>query len=505
MITLTGSSLTIDEIVAVARDHEPVALADEACAAVAAAREVVDAYARSGRLAYGVTTGVGELRDRVISPEDTARFQRNLIHSHSAGVGECLPEEAVRAMLLVRLNMLAQGYSGVRLELLEFIRALLNRGVHPCVPELSGVGSSGSLSAAAHATLVVLGEGEAFYGGQRLPGARALEAAGLTPLALAPKEGLSMINGTHLMTGLGALALADTERLARQADIALALSFEALNGRTDAYDARLHLAKRHRGQQQAAANARRLLAGSDLYDRPASTVQDAYSLRCAPQVHGAVREAMRFSREVLENEANSAADNPLVFSQEGDIVSGGNFHGEAVAMALDALAVACAEIGSISERRIARLVDHKLSGLPAFLTRAGGLNSGLMIPQYVAVSLVSENKLLASPAVVDSIPTSANQEDLVSGGSVAARKVRQIVSNVQYVLAIELLCAAQAVDLQPARRLGEGARAAHAAIRRHVPTLEDDRILAMDVECLRALVRSGELITAAEAVVGRLD
>ncbi len=504
MITVTGSSLTVEEIVAVARRREAVQLSPSVRDKVDAARAVVDRYVAEKKIAYGVTTGVGELRDEFISPQDVARLQHNLMRSHACGVGEPLPVETVRAMALVRINMLAQGYSGVRYELVSFLVELLNRGVHPVIPEHSGTGSSGSLSASAHFALVLLGEGEAFFEGQRLPGAEALRRAGLSPIELAPKEGLSLINGTHLMTGMGALALADTLALASQTDVALALSLEALNGRPDAFDARLHGAKRYPGQQHTAANVRRLIAGSDLYDRPPTTTQDAYSLRCGAQIQGAVREALAYVRHTVEAEANSAADNPLVFSQEGDIVSGGNFHGEAVAFALDTLAMACSELGDISERRTARLVDRKLSGLPAFLTRAGGLNSGLMIPQYVAVSLVSENKVLAGPASIDSIPTSANQEDLVSGGTVAALKVGRIVANVQYVLAIELMCAAQALDLQPGRRLGKGTAIAHQFLRQHVPTLEEDRILAGDIERFRDLIRAGELLAAVGEAVGSL-
>ncbi len=504
MIIVDGQSLTIESIQAVARDGIEVGLAESVRSSVEASRAVVDRYAREGLIAYGVTTGVGELRDIVLSSEDVAKFQKNLIYSHSCGVGECQSEENVRATMLVRVNMLAQGYSGVRYELLEALLGLLNHRIHPCIPSHSGAGSGGGISAAAHMALVLLGEGEAFYAGERLPGAEALARAGLTPYRLAAKEGLSLINGTHATIGQGGLALAGTLRLARLADIALALSLEALRSRPDAFDERTHLAKQHRGQRQVAANIRQLIAGSDLYDRSPTTVQDAYSVRCAPQVHGAIREALTYVRRVVEAETNSAADNPLVFAKENEIISGGNFHGEAIALALDTLGMACSEIANISERRTAWLTDAKRSGLPAFLTRAGGLNSGLMIPQYVAVSLVTENKVLAGPASVDSIPTSANQEDVVSGGPIAARKAENILKNAQYVLAVELLCAAQALDLQSDIRPGRGTQAAWEIIRQRVPVLEEDRILAGDIENLRDLVRSEELVAAVQAVVGEL-
>ena len=505
MITIDGLSLTIEDIIAVARGREPVELAAGVRSAVEASRAVVDRLVRKGIPAYGITTGVGDLRDVVISPVDAARFQRNLIHSHACGVGDCLPTEVVRAALVIRLNMFAQGYSGVRYDLLTMLAELLNRGVHPCVPERSTSGSSGGMSAPAHIALVLMGEGKAFFEDELISGAEALQRAGLSPVELAPKEGLSLINGTNVITGQGVLAWEDTFRLAQQADIALALSLEALRGRPDAFDERTHQAKRYPGQQRSAANARKVIDGSDLHDQAPTTIQDAYSLRCAPQVHGAAREAFTYVRHILETEANSAVDNPMVYSEEGDIVSGGNFHGETVAIALDTLGIACSELANISERRTAWLVDAKRSGLPAFLTQAGGLNSGLMIPQYVAVSLVTENKVLAGPASVDSIPTSANQEDFVSGGPIAARKAATIVSNAQYVLAIELLCASQALDLQSGLRLGHGTHAAHRTIRRYVPTLEEDRILADDIEHLRELVQSGELVTAVEASVSPLD
>jgi histidine ammonia-lyase len=350
-----------------------------------------------------------------------------------------------------------------------------------------------------------VGEGEAFFQGERMSGADALLRSGLTPIELAPKEGLSMVSSTHVITGQAALSLANTLQLAKQCDIALALSLEALRGRPDAFDERTHHAKGYLGPQQTAANVRRLIEGSDLYDRPPSTVQDAYTLRCAAQVHGAAREALTFVRQIIESEANSSSDNPLVFVGDDDIVSGGNFHGEAVAIASDVLGIACSELASFSERRTAWLVNHKRTDLPAFLTRAGGLNSGLMIPQYIAVSLVTENLVLAGPASIYSIPTSADQEDFVSSGPIASAKVQTILANAQYVTAIELLCAAQAVDLRSSLRLGRGTFAAHQLIRRDVPFLGEDRILVGNIEHLRDLVHSGELLKVVSDVVGPLD
>ncbi|MDE3153891.1 MAG: histidine ammonia-lyase, partial [Acidobacteriota bacterium] len=449
MILLDGSSLTLDRILAVADDRVPVGLADEAIARVRASRAVVDAKARGDAPVYGVNTGFGSFADVRVPADALDRLQLNLVRSHAAGVGEPLPVRDVRAAMLLRANVLAKGFSGIRLETLERLLALLNRGVHPRVPSRGSVGASGDLAPLAHLALVLVGEGEVWDGAAVRPGAEALRDAGLAPVTLAAKEGLALINGTQPSTAVLALALAGAERLARAADVTAALSLDALKGSAHPFEERVHRPRPFAGQQASAANLRTLLAGSAINQshEHCGRVQDAYSLRCAAQVHGAARDALAFVRHAVEIEANAATDNPMVFADTGDIVSGGNFHGAPVAIAADLLAIAVTHLATISERRAERLVNPALSGLPAFLTRDGGLQSGFMLAQVTAAALTSELKVLAHPSSVDTIPTSANKEDHVSMSMAAALKAARAVDLARHVVAVELLCACEAIDL----------------------------------------------------------
>ena len=495
MIYLDGDSLTIEQLVAIANDFALVALTDEARARVRAARAVVDAFAGRDAPTYGINTGFGSFADVKIPPDSLAELQVNLLRSHAAGVGDALPVDVVRATIALRINVLAKGYSGVRLDTLDLLTELLNRRVHPRVPARGSVGASGDLAPLAHIALVLIGEGEVADADALEPGARALARAGLAPVALAAKEGLALINGTQASAALLGLALADAERLARAADIVAALSIDGLQGSTRPFDPRIHAARGLAGQAASAANLRGLLAGSGINAAHANCgrVQDAYSMRCAAQVHGAARDGLHFVRRIAEAEVNAATDNPMVFADSGEIVSGGNFHGAPVALAADLLCIAVAHLATISERRSDRLVNPASSGLPAFLTRHGGLHSGLMMAQVTAAALASELKTLAHPASVDTIPTSGNKEDHVSMSMAAALKAWRAVEAARYVIAIELLCAAQAIDLlQPLQTSAPLARV-HAAVRAHVPPLDEDRPPARDIERSALLLARGEL------------
>jgi len=454
-----------------------------------------------GSVVYGVTTGFGRFKDRVIPPDQARQLQRNLILSHSVGVGQPLDEGTVRAVMLIRANTLAKGFSGIRPELLDALVGMINRGVHPVIPCKGSVGASGDLAPLAHMGLVLIGEGEAYYRGERMAGAEALQKAGLRPMELEAKEGVALINGTSVMAAVGSLAIHQAGLLAQVADVAGALSLEALEGTRDAFDGRIHAQRLHPHQIECAAHLRQLLRGSRwVHNRDPKRVQDAYSLRCMPQVHGAVREAVAHARQVMERELNAAVDNPLLFWEGDDplALSGGNFHGEPIALTMDYLAAAVAELGNISERRIARLVDPALSnGLPAFLVQEGGLNSGFMLLQYTAAALASENKVLAHPASVDTIPTSANTEDHVSMGTIAARQAREIAGNVATILALELMVAAQAVDLRRAgsdEPLGRGTREAYITIREAVPFVVQDQLLHPHMARVQGLVQEGTLL-----------
>jgi histidine ammonia-lyase len=494
--------LTLDAIVAVARHGRRVEISDRARARMDAARAVVDRIQRGGDQApavYGINTGFGFLADVRISAEAIRDLQRNLIRSHAAGLGPPLPSEVVRAMLLLRAQVLALGHSGVRTEVCQRLVDLINHRIHPVVPSKGSVGASGDLAPLAHLALVVMGEGEAEHDGRVVPGARALEAAGLAPIVFEAKEGISLVNGTQCMTAIGALALVDAEDAARLADVIGALSLEALKGTPRAFDPRIAEVRPHPGQAQSARNLAALLRDSAIVEshRDCGKVQDPYSLRCMPQVHGATRDALGFARAVLEREAGAATDNPLVFAESDELISGGNFHGQPVALALDFAGIAVAELANISERRIEQLVNpHLSSGLPAFLSEESGLNSGYMMAQVSAAALVSENKILAHPASVDSIPSSAGREDHVSMGVHAADKLSRIVDNVRHVLAVELLCAAQGIDLRAPHRPGPALDEAHRTLRARVPHLGADRPVYTDVAKVRALLDEGALVAA---------
>jgi histidine ammonia-lyase len=507
-IRLTGDDLRIEDVWAVAFGGVAAALSDDARAKMRAARDLVERAVHGAREhTYGINTGFGRFVSQSIPEEQTEELQLRLLRSHACGVGEPFPVPIVRAAMLLRANALAKGNSGARIETVELLLELLARDVLPVVPSRGSVGASGDLAPLAHLALPLVGEGEAYIGGERRPGAEALAAVGLEPTRLAAKEGLSLINGTQFMAAYGALGVTRARRLARAADIACALSLEALQGSRTSFLPQIHRLRPLRGQAQSAANVLVQLEGSAIIEahKWCDKVQDAYSIRCAPQVHGAARDLLDYIEGTVAVELNAATDNPLVLVEDELLVSNGNFHGQPVAFALDALTMACSELASISERRVERLVNPNLSdGLPAFLTVDGGLNSGFMIPQYVAASLVSENKSLCHPASVDSIPTSAGQEDHVSMGNAAALKAWQVVANSERALAIELLAGAQAVEFLAPLEPGVGPRTAHDFIRSISPRLRDDRPLAPDIEAVATAIHDGTLIAAVEAEVGEL-
>lgn len=493
-VSIDGSHLTIEQVVAVARGDARVSLAVSAKKRMERSRRWVEKAVKEQKVVYGITTGFGANQNVTISPDKLKDLQRNLILSHCAGVGEPFPEDVVRAMMLLRANALARGVSGIRVSTVERLLEMLNKRVHPVVPSQGSVGASGDLAPLSHMASVLIGEGEAFFKGRRMSGRKAMSAAGIRPVVLEAKEGLALNNGTQAMTAVGVLTLRDAEHLADVADIAAAMSLESVKGRTASFDARVHRLRAHAGQGLVAKNIRRLVRGSALVDvvdaDTKDKVQDSYSIRCVPQVHGASRDALVFVRTVLETEINSATDNPLIFPESNTALSAGNFHGQPVALAMDFLGLAVAELGNISERRTAKLMDkHHNSGLPPFLANNGGVESGLMIAQYTAAALVSENKTLIHPASGDSIPTSANQEDHVSMGTIGARHAAMIVENVSRVLAIELLSAAQALELRRLRP-GKGSWKALRQVRNVVKHLGHDRTLSSDIESIVTLVRS---------------
>jgi histidine ammonia-lyase len=471
-----------------------------------ATRRLIEKWVEEERTIYGVTTGFGALSDVVISKKDTRRLQENILMSHAAGVGEPLADEIVRASMALRVKDLARGHSGIRLETVEHLIALLNWGICPLIPAKGSVGASGDLAPLAHLSLVLIGLGEAFYKGQRMTGGQVLSKCGLKPIQLEAGEGLALVNGTQVMTAIGGLAVYDARNLSKVTDIAAAMSLEVLMGSRTEFNKRIHQIRPHPGQAAAADNMERIIQNSEIITshKDCGRVQDAYTLRCSPQVHGATKDAVNYCRKVIETEMNSSTNNPLIFSENQDFLLGGNFHGQPVALALDFLSMAVAELANISERRIERLVNPMLSGLPAFLVGDGGLNSGFMIAQYTAAALVSENKVLCHPASVDSIPTSANKEDHVSMGTIAARQCREVLTNTEEVIAIELLCAAQALDLFTNLKPGEGTLEAYRVIRRVIPHLDTDRILATDIATMKALMRSGKMLAAVEKKVGKL-
>lgn len=502
-VVITGHDLTLGQIVKVSRHFAPVTLSPEARERVRESRRYVEELVRQGRIVYGITTGFGKFSDTFISGNQAGELQHNLIVSHACGVGQPYAADVVRAMMLLRVNALAKGYSGVREEVIDRLVEFINQRLHPVVPCQGSLGASGDLAPLAHMVLPMLGEGLAEVDGEVVPGAEALLMRGIPLLSLSSKEGLALINGTQAMGANLALALQDARVALKSALVAGSLTHQALRGITAAYDERVSLVRPHPGQQAVARALLNLLNGSGLTTAPGELrVQDAYSLRCVPQVYGACLTALAHAEQVAEVEFNSATDNPLVFAGDDDVISAGNFHGEPLALVADYLSMAVAEIANMSERRIERLVNPQLSGLPAFLTRSGGVNSGFMIAQYTAAALVSENKVLAHPASVDSIPSSANQEDHVSMGGMACRKLRDIVSNTQRVVGIELVTACQAVDLQNAGGLSPATAAAYRLLRQEVSPLLDDRVMYPDLDRGYNLVQSGRLVDAVEVGMG---
>ncbi len=515
-IDVDGLHLTIADVITIAQakpDEVELRLTPEATANVARAAGAVADMVAAGKVVYGITTGFGAFKNKVIAPQHLAELQRNILRSHSAGAGPPFATDVVRAMMLIRANTLASGHSGIRVETLRLLLDMIERGVHPVVPRQGSLGASGDLAPLAHMALVMIGEGRAEVGGNILAGDRALAAVGLQPVELAAKEGLALTNGTALMAALGCLAVAEAENCAFIADVAGALSLEALHGTPTAFDPRLHAVRPHPRQLSTAQILNQLLAGSDFVRTDLSSdPQDAYTLRCIPQVHGACADAVAYARWVVEIELNSATDNPLIFFADDGAVtalSGGNFHGEPLAIAYDYLALAMTELGNMSERRLNRLVDPASNGglLPPFLTENGGLHSGFMLAQYTAAALASENKALCHPASADTIPTSGNVEDHVSNGPISGRQARRVLRNLNQILGIELMAAAQAIDfrrhqLGPAARLGRGGAAAYALIRRHIPFLPEDVELAPHMARAADLVTSGVIRQAVESAIG---
>lgn len=505
-VFIDGNNLTLEEFVQVARIGERVELSDEAIVKVEKARALVDKFVDENKVVYGITTGFGSFSDVVITGEETKVLQRNLIISHACGVGNPLDEDVVRGVMLLRANALAKGFSGIRLSTLNTLIDMINRRVHPIIPEKGSLGASGDLAPLSHMVLVMIGEGEAIYEGIRMSGKEAMEKAGIKTVELTAKEGLALINGTQVLTSIGALTIYDSINLSKTADIVAALTAEALNGIVDAFDPRVHKIRPHTGQISTGENLLRVLDGSKMTTRQGELrVQDAYSIRCIPQVHGASKDCFKYVKERVEIELNSATDNPLIFVDEEDVISGGNFHGQPMALSFDFLAIGLAELANISERRLERLVNPALSnGLPAFLVEKGGLNSGFMIVQYSAASLVSENKILAHPASVDSIPSSANQEDHVSMGTIAARKAKEIMNNVRKVLAMEILGACQAIDLRGNKGLGEGTSIAYNIVRDNIEFMKVDRVMYLDINKCEEVIKSEKIVNEVEKEIGKL-
>ena len=505
-IFINGDNLTLEEFVQIARKKVRVELSEEAIEKVKKSRALVDKFVDRNQVVYGITTGFGSFSDVVITGEETKLLQRNLITSHSCGVGNPLDEDVVRGIMLLRANALAKGFSGIRLSVLNTLINMINKEVHPIIPEKGSLGSSGDLAPLSHMVLVMIGEGEAIYKGARMSGSEAMKKAGIETVELTAKEGLALINGTQVMTSIGALTIYDSIILSKTADIVAALTTEALNGITDAFDPRVHNIRPHLGQMATGTNLLKILDDSKMTTKQGELrVQDAYSIRCIPQVHGGSKDCFKYVEEKIAIEMNSATDNPLIFVDEEEVISGGNFHGQPMALSFDFLGIGLAELANISERRLERLVNSALSnGLPAYLVQNGGLNSGFMIVQYSAASLVSENKVLAHPASVDSIPSSANQEDHVSMGTIAARKAREIMGNVRNVLAMEALAACQAIDLRGNKGLGKGTNIAYNIIRENIKFIEDDRVMHLDINKCEKILKTERLVREIEKEIGEL-
>jgi len=507
-LSLDGNSLTLEQVVTTAYGQPGgplIALSESAAIRVRRAAGAVNRLLETGQIAYGITTGFGAFKDRIISREHAAELRGNIVVSHAVGAGDPFDIPATRAIMLIRANTLARGHSGIRPPTLQLLIDMLNRGVHPVIPSKGSLGASGDLAPLAHMSLVLIGEGEAEFRGETLPGAEALRHAGLAPVTLAAKEGLALTNGTTVMCALGVLETHRAERLSHAADIIACLSLEALNGTPMAFDERIHQLRPHPRQIDCARYLREALAESE-FTRPHDprNIQDAYTLRCIPQVHGAVREAIAYMRWMMETELNAVTDNPLIFVDENtgdvEVISGGNFHGEPLAIGMDYLNIAMTELGNISERRLMRLLDESSNKntLPAFLTREGGLNSGFMLLQYTAAALAAENKVLAHPASVDTIPTSANVEDHVSMGCTAALHLREVIGNVEHILSLELMAAAQGIDFRKesvggSARLGRGTRGAYALVRQHVPFIPRDTVLYPYIAAVKKLVAEGKI------------
>ncbi|WP_096892644.1 histidine ammonia-lyase [Candidatus Scalindua japonica] len=507
-IIINGEGLTVSQVESVVRGKVKISLGKEVRKRVNSAQRIIQKAIDEKKVIYGVTTGFGALSGKLISKDNRKQLQKNIVLSHSAGVGSYFDEEIVRGVMLLRINDCAKGHSCIRFETLQTLVEMLNKGVHPVIPEKGSVGASGDLAPLAHLALVLIGEGKAVFEDKVLSGRKAMKSAGIELRELEAGEGLALINGTQVMTGIGSIVVADAVKLLKSAEIAAGMSLEVLRGSNIELNERIHNVRPHKGQRISADNLRRITENSDIISshEDCSRVQDAYSIRCCPQVHGASIDTLNYVKNVIETEMNSATGNPLIFHDTNVVYNnGGNFHGQPVALAMDFLAIALSEIADISERRIERLVNPLLSGLPAFLVDEPGLNSGLMIAQYTAASLVSENKVLAHPASVDSIPTSANKEDHVSMGTIAARKCRQVLFNTENVIAIELLCVAQALDLFTNLKAGSGSICAYREIRKHVPHLKEDRIISDDIKIVHNLVRDGIIVSSVEKKTGALS
>ncbi|MDF2949984.1 MAG: hutH [Sedimentibacter sp.] len=505
-VIITGNTLTLEEIVSVCRNYNEVEISKTAVEKIIESRKIVDEFVDNEDVVYGITTGFGKFSDVSISKEESKLLQKNLIITHAVGAGKPFDTEIVRGIILLRINNLAKGYSGAKLETILTMIEMLNRKVHPVVPQKGSLGSSGDLAPLSHMVLPMIGLGIAEYNGEIMSGEKAMEKAGIPVIELTSKEGLALINGTQVMTAVGALTVYDALNLVKVSDIAAALSFEAQNGVVDALDHKVHDVRPHKGQMDSARILLQLLANSKMTTRQGEIrVQDAYSLRCTPQVHGASKDAINYVREKVEIEINSVTDNPLIFPETREGISGGNFHGQPMALSFDFLAIALAELANISERRLERLVNPALSGLPAFLVEHGGLNSGFMIVQYSAAALVSENKVLAHPASVDSIPSSANQEDHVSMGTIAARKAKEIMENVRRVIAMEIMCACQGIDLRGNKGLGKGTLPVYDAVRKAVPMLKEDRPLYEDINKCEELIIDNTIVKACEKEAGIIE
>ncbi|MCL2255267.1 MAG: histidine ammonia-lyase [Firmicutes bacterium] len=503
MISLNGKTLDIKDVVRIARNKAKVDICKKAMQQVKLARKVVDEIAKKDEAVYGINTGFGKFADVSIGENDLKTLQKNLIISHACGVGEPMPKDVVRAMLALRINALCVGHSGIESTTIELMVEMLNNDIVPVVPSKGSLGASGDLVPLAHMSLPLIGLGEVFFKNKRISSEVAFQKTGLKPIELSAKEGLALINGTQAMCSIATLLVHDSKMLIKTADALSALTNEALTGIAIAYDERLHIARNQIGQIETAANLRKLLFDSNLTSK--DRVQDAYTLRCVPQIHGASRDTLKFVEQTVANEINAVTDNPLIFPKTGEVISGGNFHGQYMAFANDFLGIAMSEIANVSERRIERMVNPQLSnGLPAFLVKVGGLNSGFMIPQYTAASLVSENKVLSHPASVDSITSSANQEDHVSMGMTAALKARTIVENTMTVLAIELFTACQAAELRGADKLSKSGKAIFDLVRKGVPFIESDDVLAPLIDKCLGLVRYGEVLKAVEKAIGKL-